>query len=104
MDQPLSNIYRLTYDNPTTAASFASHAALGKVPPRGLSDLCAWASCSFTSDPAMLKKLKKLKHPYAARLDLAAGEGMSLKKGIHVDFWRARGVLLENLVVQVEEI
>lgn len=52
----------------------------------------------------MLKKLKKLKHPYAARLDLAAGEGMSLKKGIHVDFWRARGVLLENLVVQVEEI
>lgn len=88
-DVELSGVYRLTPTDSPTEQHFASHAALGKVPPRSLSDLCRWASCSLTTDPRTLKKLSKLRHRFAVRLNIPSGSGLSKKYAVHVDFWRS---------------
>lgn len=87
-DVALFDVYRLSHSNSVTANDFASHAALGRVPPKSLKDMCIWASCSLTTEPVILKKLKKLKHRYALKLTIPDGSGLSKKKQIHVDFWR----------------
>lgn len=100
----LANVFRLTSERVPTANSFRSHAALGKRLPKGLTDACAWASCSLTTEPAMLKKLKRLRYPYAARLALPASAGVSRRNGTHIDFWCSKGFALESAVEAVEVI
>ncbi len=88
-DVELQGVYRLAPTSSPTEQHFASHAALGKVPPRSLTDLCRWASCSLTTDPSKLKKLSKLRHRFAIRMNIPKGAGLSLRHSIHIDFWRS---------------
>lgn len=90
-DRELENVYRLASNSTPSVNDFASHAALGKTPPKSLGDPCRWASCSLTTDPAKLKKLSKLKHRFAVRLKIPSGSGLSKSRQIHIDFWRASG-------------
>jgi hypothetical protein len=104
VDAAWTNVFRLTDDQPVTEESFASHAALGKGIPKSLANLCAWSSCSLTTEPATLKKLKKLRHKFAVKLDIPAGAGRTLKKGIHIDFWRYANFDVLSAVVAVEPL
>jgi hypothetical protein len=72
--------------------------------PKSLRDPCRWASCSLTTDPAMLKKLKGMPHGYAARLRIPAGTGMSKSGGIHVDFWRFANIDLSAYVEETVDV
>lgn len=103
-DEALNGVYRLASSDEPTADCFASHAALGKPMPKSLTDSCGWASCSLTTEPGVLKKLRKLRHRYAFKLSIPAGAGLSLRERIHVHFWRSKEFDLTTSVVEVGEI
>jgi hypothetical protein len=103
-DVPLTDVYRLSHTDNFTEGEFASHAALGRTPPKSLNDMCRWSSCSLTTHPVVLKKLRKLKHRFALKLSIPAGAGVSKRKEIHVDFWRYEHFDPSTAVVTVEDI
>lgn len=104
VEQDWAEIYRLSFDSRPAEKHFKSYAALGKPVPRSLNDPCRWASCSLTTEPAMLKKLRSMRHPYAFKMSLPSSGGRSHADGIHVDFWRYAGFDVVSSVIDVEAI
>ena len=99
-DVELEEVYRLVRSKNVDIEVFKSHAALGKVPPKGM-DLCRWSSCSLLLD-GKRSKLPALKDcDWAARLVVPKGAGMSKQKKNHVDFWCGKHFSLEGAVVEV---
>lgn len=103
-DVELLGIYRLTCSDSLCESDFASHAALGKTPPKALEDACRWSSCSLTTNPVLLRKLSKLRHRYAVKLNIPVGAGLSKAKNCHVDFWRSKSFDLVAAVECVEGV
>lgn len=102
-DGPLEGVYRLAPEEKPKPEHFMSHAALGRQLPSSLTDLCGWASCSLTTNPQALKKLRKLKHKYAFQMKIPAGSGLSMQKNIHIHFWRSKSFDPVSAVVAVGE-
>lgn len=103
VDTELLGVFRLTDRPDCSEEHFKSHAALGKPLPRSLGDICRWSSCSLTTDPHVLKKLKKMKHRFAVKLNIPIGSGVSKSGGIHIDFWRLATFDPTVAVVGLEE-
>jgi len=72
------------------AADFASNQAKQEPLPLGV-DPCRWASCSLYSDMETIKKKRLLKNlqkfAFVAEIKIAAGSGLLLLTGKHIDFW-----------------
>lgn len=103
-DVELNDVFRLAPVSIPSEEHFKSHAALGKTPPRFNVDECRWASCSLTTDPIILKKLSKLRHRFALKMNIPVGAGVSKKDGIHIDFWRSSAFDPISAVIGTEEV
>jgi hypothetical protein len=83
--------YRLLPSDRPQPVDFDSEAAKGKLMPLGMNDPCRWASCSLFCDMETIKKKLNLKnfrkYTHVARISVAAGSGMQLRIGRHIDFW-----------------
>lgn len=91
-DKAIREAYRLVKAAHPQGDDFASHAHLGKQRPEVVGE-CQWASCSlFTSlmhvkNMPSLPKLRAQGNRFVAKLSVPRGAGVSLCKGVHVDFW-----------------
>lgn len=105
IETALQPVFRLVAHHQPTPTCFASHLALGKPVPAGVSE-CEWASCSLNTSVSELIKIKRLRKrlPFVAELSVPAGAGRHLSAKYHIHYWRYNVTNLASFVTNVVKI